>query len=150
MAGLQQRWVDGLDGQVAGRRASAKVLHLRICAGLFPGFELKAGRVQRVDGHMAAIEPLFGQGIDHKTSEGIVAHAAQPGHVEPQARQADGDVAVGAGNAFVKLPDLGQVAGLFGDKHRHGFAKREDIDLRHGRSPHGVGQGGPGSRPVVR
>ncbi|MCF9016458.1 hypothetical protein GIV33_27810, partial [Pseudomonas carnis] len=42
------------------------------------------------------------------------------------------------------------VAEQTGDKHRHGFAKREDIDLRHGRSPHGVGQGGPGSRPVVR
>ena len=144
MTGLQQRRVDGVDAQVAGGRAFAKVLHLRVCAGLFTGLELKAGRVQRVDGHMAAIEPLFAQGVDHKTPEGVVTHAAQPGHVEPQARQPDGDVAVGAGNAFVKLPDLGQVAGLFGDKHRHGFAKREDIDLRHGRSPHGVGQGGRG------
>jgi len=69
MTGLQQRRADGGDGQMAGSRAFAEILHLGIGAGFFAGLELKAGGVQRVDGHIPAIQAFLLQGVDHVAAE---------------------------------------------------------------------------------
>ncbi|MNL01758.1 hypothetical protein D3C87_1222410 [compost metagenome] len=146
MPGLEQVGHDRMRRQVTGRRATAKVLDDRIAAIVGARLELETGGVRGVDVDVAAIQAFLFQAVDHESAQGIGADAAQPCHVETQARQADGDVAVGAGNAFVERVDAGQVAGLLGNEHRHGFAEREDIDLRHERSPATIGRGGRGRR----
>ncbi len=70
----------------------------------------------------------------------------QPGHREAEAGEADGDVAVGAGDAFAELLDPVQFAGLFGDEHGHGLAEAEDLEVSHAGVPPGAGRGGRGRR----
>ncbi|MNY18246.1 hypothetical protein D3C86_1516140 [compost metagenome] len=128
------------------RRSAPEVLDHRIAAIIGARLELKTGRVRAIDGDVAAVQAFFLQGVDDEATQGIGTDAAQPRHLEPQTRQPDGDVAVGAGNAFVEMTDLGQLTVLLGDEHRHGFAKRQDIEFRHERAPGGVGRGGQASR----
>ncbi|MNK97104.1 hypothetical protein D3C87_1174200 [compost metagenome] len=144
MPGLEQVRHDRVRRQVTGRRTTAEVLDHRVAAIVGARLELKPGGVRGVDVDVAAIQAFFLQCVNHKPTQRIGADAAQPCHVETQTRQANGDVAVGAGNAFVEGVDAGQVAGLLGDEHRHGLAEREDIDLRHERSPAAFGRGGRG------
>ena len=131
---------------MTGRRPTAEILDHRIAAIVGARLELKTGGVRGVDGDVAAIQAFFFQGVDDKPAQRISADPAQPGDVETQPRQANGDIAVGPGNAFVEVADVGQIAVLLGDEHRHGFAERQDIDLRHERSPTGFDRGGRGWR----
>ncbi len=128
---------DRLRCQKTGRRTTAEVLDPWIVAVVGARLELETGRVVAVDGDVAAIQAFLLQRVDHESTEGIPTNPAQPRHLEAQSRQTDGDVAVRPGDAFVKMIDAGQVTVVIGDEHGHGFAKRKDIDLRHGRAPGG-------------
>ena len=100
----------------------------------------------RVDLDEAAVEALAGQAVEYEAAERVVADPAQPGHREAEAGEADGDVAVGAGDALAELLDPVQFAGLFGDEHGHGLAEAEDLEVSHAGVPPGAGRGGRGRR----
>jgi hypothetical protein len=65
--------------------------------------------------------------LQYEAAKAVVADAADPADLQTQARQAGGDVQLGAGDAFHKMLHLGQIAGFGGDKHGHGFADGDDI-----------------------
>ncbi|MNS75567.1 hypothetical protein D3C72_1090900 [compost metagenome] len=146
MASAQQIGRNRLRRQMTGRRTASEILDLRVAAIVIARFELETGRVLFVDVDVTAIQTLLDQGFDHKAPERIVADPAQPRDVETQARQPDRDIAVGPGDALVKVFDCRQITGLLGDQHRHGFAERENIDLRHEQAPDAIGRGGRGRR----
>ena len=60
-------------------------------------------------------------------AKAVIAHAADPADVQAQTRQAGCDVQLCARHAFDKVLYRAQLARFGGDKHRHGFANRDDI-----------------------
>ncbi|MCY1276185.1 hypothetical protein D9M70_248440 [compost metagenome] len=86
MPGLEQVGHDRMRRQVTGRRATAKVLDGGIAAIVGARLELETGGVGGVDVNVAAIQAFLFQRVDHESAQGIGADAAQPCHVETQAR----------------------------------------------------------------
>ena len=62
-------------------------------------------------------------------AKAVVPHAADPADVQAETRQAGRDVQLCARHAFDKVFYRAQFARFSGDKHRHGFADRDDIQL---------------------
>jgi len=130
--------------EVTGRRTAPKVFDRRVAAVFSAGLELETGGMRGVDVDVAAIQAFLLKRVDDEPTQRIGTNPTQPCHLEPEPRQADGDVAVGSCDTFVKSADAGQLAGLFGDEHRHGFTERQNIDLRHEHSPLAIGPSGRG------
>lgn len=146
VAGAEHFFADMGEAQPAGRRAAAEVLDPRVGTIDLAGLHLEPGGRLRVDLDEAAVEALAGQAVEYEAAERVVADPAQPGHREAEAGEADGDVAVGAGDALAELLDPVQFAGLFGDEHGHGLAEAEDLEVSHAGVPPGAGRGGRGRR----
>lgn len=146
VAGAEHFFADMGEAQPAGRRAAAEVLDSRVGTIDLAGLHLEPGGRLRVDLDEAAVEALAGQAVEYEAAERVVADPAQPGHREAEAGEADGDVAVGAGDALAELLDAVQFAGLFGDEHGHGLAEAEDLEVSHAGVPPGDGRGGRGRR----
>ncbi|MNO91078.1 hypothetical protein D3C76_826180 [compost metagenome] len=138
VAGLQRARAQQRRRQPAGRRATAEVLHRRVAAVIAAGLELEAGGVAGIHLDAGAVQAFAAQAVEHEAAQRIVAHPAQPADLEAQPRQADGHVAVGAGDALAELADTGQVAGLLGDEHGHGLAETQHVMFMHGSAPHSI------------
>lgn len=65
--------------------------------------------------------------LQYEAAKAVVADAAHPADFQTQARQAGGDVQLGAGDTFHEMLHLGQIPGFGGDKHGHSFADGDDI-----------------------
>ena len=66
-------------------------------------------------------------------AKAVVPHAADPADVQAETRQAGCDVQLCACHALDKVLHRAQLTRFSGDKHRHGFADRDDIQrLVHG------------------
>src|SRR5690606_38348819 len=68
----------------------------------------------------------FGQQI---AAHGVITQAARPAYLVAQARQADGNIGLGAGRAFGKATRLLQRPGLVGNQQHHRFAKSHYVQV---------------------
>ena len=113
--------------KMAGCGSFAEILHNGIGSIVDFRFHLETGSEAVVDGHSVAIDPLFRQRLQYEAAKAVVADAAHPADFQTQARQAGGDVQLGAGDTFHEMLHLGQIPGFGGDKHGHSFADGDDI-----------------------
>ncbi|MNE02386.1 hypothetical protein D3C80_948600 [compost metagenome] len=114
-------------GKMAGGGAFAEILHTGIgTIGIFR-FQLKTGWIAAINGDPLGINSFFRQLLQGKAAKRVVTYPADPADVQTQAGQPDSHVQFGTGDAFGKAFNLGQIASLRCDKHRHGFTQRDDI-----------------------
>ncbi|MNN14721.1 hypothetical protein D3C81_1277990 [compost metagenome] len=120
--------------QPAGGGTLAEVFDQRIGAVLGLFLEQETAGLAGDGDDAAAIDALGLHAGADEAAERVVAHAAQPADFQTQARQADGDIRLGAGQAARKVRHGRQVARLLGNEHRHRFAIGNNVKLHHAAS----------------
>ena len=93
-----------------------------------PGLELEGAGLAGNGDDPAAIDTLGLHAGADEAAKGIIAYPAQPADLQAQARQADGDVGFGAGQAAREVRHGRQVPRFLGNEHRHRLAIGDDVE----------------------
>jgi len=65
--------------------------------------------------------------VTYIVAETVSAEPADPAHFQSQAREADGNIGIGAGQTFGEPGDIFQLRDIVCYQQRHGFAHGDDV-----------------------